>query len=533
MTLQLLQQLVTRQAELRPEQIAVRLQEQTLTYRELEEESNRLARLLQDAGCQKGDRIGFLIPKTPAAVVCILGILKADCIYVPLDTSSPAPRLAKIIAACQPRFILAGGPVTQLLNQLLSDLADQDAISIGWMEQSLPETHDFTIRFSATDLSAYASGSLDYLNTSSDAAHILFTSGSTGTPKGVVITHDNVLHFIAWAVKYFGTRPSDRISSHPPLHFDLSTFDLFGTLSSGAQLHLVSPALNLVPGKLADFIRASELTQWFSVPSVLNFMAKADVVAENDFPTLERLLWCGEAIQTPTLMYWMQRLPHVRFTNLYGPTEATIASSYYTVPQCPTDERDQVPIGTPCDGEGLLVLDDELNQVSPGEIGNLYISGVGLSPGYWQDQEKTDSVFIQRPGTDGTSERIYRTGDLARVSEDGLFWFLGRADTQIKSRGYRIELGEIETALHALQLTEECAVVAINTSNFEGVTICCAFVPPPQEEITPARLRTELSRVLPAYMLPTRWQQYARLPQNANGKIDRKVLKESFQAEAA
>jgi len=529
--IQLLQQLVTEQAERRPGQVAIIYKQERMTYGALEEDSNRLARLLKEAGCRKGDRVCFLIPKTPAAIVTILGILKADCVYVPLDTSSPAPRLEKIIDACEPRFIVAGGPVGSLLDGLMAEERRRAATAVGWMGAGKLEGSNFKAGFSREDLLSYTSAPLEYQNSFDDAAHILFTSGSTGVPKGVVITHANVIYFINWAVKYFDTKPSDKISSHPPLHFDLSTFDIYGTLGSGAQLHIVPTELNLLPHKLAEFIRASELTQWFSVPSVLNFMAKADVVKADDFPALERLLWCGEVFPTPPLIHWMQRLPHVKFTNLYGPTEATIASSYYTVPQCPDDERAQIPIGAPCDGEGLLVLDEELKSTPPGEIGDLYIGGVGLSPGYWRDSEKTNAVFIQRPGGSGHDDRIYKTGDLAKVGDDGLVYYLGRADSQIKSRGYRIELGEIETALNALNLTGECAIVAINTEGFEGVTICCAYVPLKDVDAAPAKLRAELSKVLPSYMLPARWMQFDRLPKNANGKIDRPALRGNFQQE--
>src|SRR6266540_3793351 len=142
------------------------------------------------------------------------------------------------------------------------------------------------------------------------SAHILFTSGSTGAPKGVQITHDNALRFIEWAIGYFGVSAEDRISGHPPLHFDLSTFDIYAALGAGAQLHLVPAELNLLPNKIADFIRRHELTQWFSAPSLLNYMARQDVVAQGDFPTLKRLLWCGEVFPTPALRYWMKRLPH-------------------------------------------------------------------------------------------------------------------------------------------------------------------------------------------------------------------------------
>src|SRR5262249_55411701 len=148
--------------------------------------------------------------------------------------------------------------------------------------------------------------------------------------------------------------------------------------------------------------------------------------------------------------------------NLYGPTEATIASSYYTVPTCPPHDDATIPIGVACGGEELLVLDDDLRPTPPGEVGNLFIGGAGLSPGYWRDEQKTREVFLPRPGGSDPTERIYKTGDLAKLGEDGLVYFLGRADSQIKSRGYRIELGETETALSALGLLRECAVVAIN-----------------------------------------------------------------------
>jgi amino acid adenylation domain-containing protein len=343
-----------------------------------------------------------------------------------------------------------------------------------------------------------------------------------------MITHASVTHFIRWAAGYFGTAPTDRISQHPPLHFDLSTFDIFGTLSAGAELHLVPPELNLLPPTLAQFIRKARLTQWFSVPSVLNLMAKFDAIGQDDFPSLRRVLWCGEAIPTPTLIHWMRRLPHVRFTNLYGPTEATIASSYHTLATCPADEREPIPIGRACDGEELLVLDAQLRPASPGETGDLYIRGPGLSPGYWRDPDKTRGVFLPCPGGAGPQDRIYKTGDLARREPDGLYYFLGRADTQIKSRGYRIELGEVEAALHSLPDLRESAVVAIQSDGFEGWLICCAYVPASASGASPTALRKRLSALLPSYMLPARWLRCEALPKNDNGKIDRPRLRDDF-----
>src|SRR2546427_1793855 len=528
-----LQDWVTRAAESDPDARAVIGRDECLTYGELETLSNQLSRVIKDAGCVRGDRVCLLMPKSPAAIAAILGIYKADCMFVPLDPSGPATRLARIVTSCGSRYILAGGAVVRVLEELVADPVLDGPPAVGWLAAD-PPTGGFTARFDLDDVRKYPSDAVDCRNTRSDAAHILFTSGSSGNPKGVVITHANVIRFVEWARRYFDLRSSDRISSHSPLHFDLSTFDVFGAFAAGGELHLVPPELNLVPQKLAEFIRSSALTQWFSVPAILNYLSKFDVVRPNDFPALKRLIWCGEVFPTPALVYWMTRLPHVAFTNLYGPTEATIASSYYTVPECPPDPSAEVPIGTECDGEELLVLNDRLEPVPNGEIGDLYIRGVGLSPGYWRDPERTAAAFLQNPRALDPIDRLYKTGDLARIGrDDGLIYFLGRADSQIKSRGYRIELGEIEAALNAIGRLQEAAVVGIPSGGFEGALIACAYALLPGRDVSPADLRKALSALLPTYMIPSRWLASASLPQNANGKIDRRALRERFQAHEA
>jgi amino acid adenylation domain-containing protein len=528
---QLISQYVTRQAERRPDAVALVYEDERLTYGQLEEESNRLARLLAESGCSRGDRVSIFQPKRPAAIVSMLATLKADCAYVPIDVSSPAPRIAKILDAADPRIVLVDPGSAGLLDDTLGEVSLTEKPLVGSVGDGPLAGERFEAEFSQPDWAGFGSEPVDTANGPGDPAHLLFTSGSTGAPKGVVIKHENVVAFVEWATSYFGTKETDRVSGHPPLHFDLSTFDIYGTFLAGAELHLVPASLNLIPQKLADFIRRSELTQWFAVPSIFTFMAKFDAVEQDDFPTVERIIWCGEVLPTPILVHWMKRVPHATYTNLYGPTEATIASSYYAVPELPASETDPIPIGVACEGEELLVLDAELQPVEPGEVGDLYIAGVGLSPGYWLDEEKTAAAFLPDPRN--PQRRIYKTGDLARMTPDGLFHFLGRADSQIKSRGYRIELGEIETALSSVTELAESAVVGVDVGGFEGTAICCAYAPAEGETIQPADVRKRLQAVLPTYMLPSRWHVLDVLPKNVNGKIDRRRLREHFEQEAA
>lgn len=530
----LLQHWLTEQAMKQPGALAVQRLDRGKSYEELETQSNQLAHILKEAGCRRGDRVCFLMPKCPEAVISIMGILKADCVYVPLDWESPAIRTAKIVKKSQPSCILAAGDVQNVLVDLNKELGDPARdILLGWLDSENDPGEHLDPAFSFDDVMTAPGTRPEYRNGPEDAAHLLFTSGSTGEPKGVITKHSNDIFFVEWAVSYFGIESSDRLSSHTPMHFDLSTLDIYGTLATGAQLHMIPAGYNLIPGNLARFIREYELTQWFSVPSILNYMSKFDVIIQDDFPSLKRLIWCGEVFPVPALRYWMERLPHVMFTNLYGPTETTVASSYYTVPEVPENNSTEIPIGRSCEGEQLHILDEDLNPVPPGETGELYISGVGVSRGYWDDPERTIEVFITDPSSNGKEKTIYKTGDLAHIGNDGLCYFHGRKDSQIKSRGYRIELGEIESALNSLQLTLECAVVAVPTDGFEGQAICCAYVPPADEQVDISRLTKELKNLLPGYMIPHLWESYSILPKNKNGKINRKEIKNRFQHDKA
>jgi amino acid adenylation domain-containing protein len=517
------------QAQLRPDATALVLGDERVSYGELDERSNRLANLLRAHGADRGDRIGILMPKRPDALVCIVAALKADCVYVPYDPDSPAPRLAKILEASRPRWVLTVPESATLLDESLALIPEGSGPLVMSLTPEAVGGTRFESSLTRADWDAADTRQPSTANVPDDPAYVLFTSGSTGTPKGVVITHRNVLAYSDWFIEHCGVVPGDRHSLHPPLHFDLSTGDIYGTICAGAELHFVPPAANLLPQKLAQLIRSSRLNQWISVPSIMNYMAKFDVIEHGDFPELKRVLWCGEVLPTKTLMHWMERLPHARFTNMYGPTEATCASTYFDILERPDDPTTPIPIGTPCTGEDVLVLDDEMTPVPDNEIGELYIAGVGVSPGYWEDPEKTAAAFVPSPFASGENpETIYKTGDLGLRDGDGILHYVGRADTQIKSRGYRVELGEIEAALSSLEGLRESAVVAVPTDGFEGHAICCAYAVPPESDLVPAELRSRLGALIPKYMLPSHWHVMEALPKNANGKVDRPWLKEHF-----
>jgi amino acid adenylation domain-containing protein len=488
-----------------------------ITYAELEHRANQLARVLIERGLRRGDRACLLQPKSPAAIISMLAILKAGAMYVPLDVASPATRLLAIIAAAEPRFVLASAPTSHLARAL-----DVDC-EFGTVEGRLQGAV-----FGPDEIRRASGDPLAARSSPQDAAHLLFTSGSTGTPKGVVITHAMVSAFLKWALSYFGHKPGDRVSGHPPLHFDLSTFDIYGTLASGGELHLAPPDL-LTPDDLAQYIRDAALTQWFSVPSTFTYMMRGEAVRHGDFESLERIIWCGEVLPPTVLAHWMSRVPAATYTNLYGPTETTIASTFHRVAHLPSDLDAPIPIGTPCGGESVSVLGDELRRVGTDEIGELCIDGDGVSPGYWRDPEKTKEVFVVEPLS---GRRLYRTGDLGRCDSAGILHYVGRTDSQIKSRGYRIELGEIETALSTVHGIGECAVVGVASNGFEGTAICCAWAPLGDAELDVAKLRRALAKRVPAYMLPSKWQRFEELPKNVSEKVDRRWLKEMFHEDS-
>jgi amino acid adenylation domain-containing protein len=426
-----------------------------------------------------------------------------------------------MIKACGIRWMLAGGDIDTLLADIV--VAEPTRrLAIGWLDHDEPRS--VSVEFRVDDLSVYSADPVRVRNRSFHPAHVVFTSGTTA-PRGVVMTHRNVMHTIEWATRYFGLEAGDRVSCHSPLHLDLSLVDLFSAAAVGAELHLVPPLVSVLPNNLATFIRASAITHWSSVPSVLSHMAQFDLVG--DFPALKQVAWVGDSLSRSSLMHWTTRLPHVRFTRLYGSTESGIVSAAYAVPARAEDVPSSIPIGTACTGQELVVLGASLDVIAAGEVGDLYIGGGGVARGYWDDLARTNAAFVRHPVN--PQQRLFRTGDRARMDATGMVHLEGRRDGQIKTRGYRVELAEIESALSSIDDVKDSAIVALDHRGLDGALICCAYVPKAARSCNPITLRRQLSQLVPSYMLPVHWMPSDSLPVGGNGKVDRLRLKSLFE----
>jgi amino acid adenylation domain-containing protein len=519
-----LHEYVARAARERPRARAVVGEDRSLTYGEIESYSNRLAGVLRAHGCERGDRVGVLMPKSATAVATFIAVLKAGCAYVPLDPDGPNVRTAEMLRQCEPRVLLAGGCDASVVEHLVSKNAS-DNMLVGWLGDGHPPEGT-----ALTDADVEDAPDEEPPNAVApdDLAYILFTSGTTGKPKGVPITHANVRAFIEWAVSYFELGPDDRLSGHAALTFDLSTFDIYATFAAGAELHHVPKRALLIPHEIAALIEERRLTLWVSVPSQLAQVARFNALAGRDLSSLRHVAWCGDVLPPPVLMHWKERLPAVVFTNLYGPTEATVASSYFRVPDDYTEADGAIPIGFACPGESLHVLDENLQPTRDDEIGDIYIGGVGLSPGYWRKPDRTRLAFLQalpqNGNGNGRAHRLYKTGDRGRRRRDGAVVFLGRADSQIKTGGYRVEPAEVEQAICKLREIAACAVVPVMVGDIAGNAIGCAYVPKNGTPIRTGDLKKLLADDLPSYMVPTRWLVLSELPTDGRGKIDRPRL---------
>jgi amino acid adenylation domain-containing protein len=504
--------------ERHPGRVAVVDGGRTLTYLELDAAANRLAGLLRELGVARGDRVGLYLEKSAESLIGIFGILRAGATYVPLDPSAPVARLAGIARDADVRHLITGVERAECWNGLREGGARLEALIVPNGSDGEVEAPAGVRLVTSTELQGRPADPPGGARSEDDLAYILYTSGSTGTPKGVMLSHRNALAFVDWGVDEFGVRETDVLSSHAPLHFDLSVFDVFAATQTGAAVVLVPAELALFPIQLARWIRDAGITVWYSVPSVLTMLALRGKLDEISPPALRTILFAGEVFPTKYLHRLMGLLPGVRFANLFGPTETNVCT-WYEVPRWTGEPPPSIPIGRPIADVEVYAVTDEGEVSAPGEVGELYVRGPTVMHGYWGDTERTSRVLLQ--ADDGSGERVYMTGDLARLDEDGDWIFLGRRDAQIKSRGYRIELGDIEVALNLHPAVAECAAVAVPD---ELVTNRIKAFVVVHRTVDPSELVDFCLERIPRYMVPELFEFRSELPRTSTGKIDRQAL---------
>ncbi len=519
MTETLVHDLVPAAAARFPDRVAIVDGDRSITYAELEETTNRVARLLAANGVAHGDRVGLYLDKSLEALVGIYGVMKAGATYVPLDPGAPPARLGGIAADAGLRCLVTSVGKAGEWTALADAGAPLDTLLVLDADGGDVEAPTGVVALTAAALDEHPPEPIEGLpRSSSDLAYILYTSGSTGVPKGVMLSHLNAMAFVDWAVDEFGVTENDRLSSHAPLHFDLSVFDLYAAARAGAAVVLVPGQLALFPVELGRWIRDAEITVWYSVPSILTLLVLRGKLAETDLPELRTILFAGEVFPTKYLHGLVQELPNVRFANLFGPTETNVCT-WYEVPRWDGEPPPAIPIGKQIAGVETFAVGDDGTVLADGEVGELYVRGPTVMQGYWGDGERTAATLLSDWG--GGAYPTYRTGDLAHRDANGDWIFLGRRDSQIKSRGYRIELGDIEATLNQHPAVEECAVVAVPD---ELVTNRIKAYIVGRADVTDDELTRFCSERLPRYMAPEIYEHRDELPRSSTGKIDRRAL---------
>jgi amino acid adenylation domain-containing protein len=513
-----------------PERVAVVDGERTVTYAELDATANRLAHLLAECGVRHGDRVGLYLEKSLEAVTGIYGILKAGATYVPLDPGAPPARLGIIARDAGLRCLVTGREKADEWAALVAEGAPVETLVVLNAVDDEASGPDGVRVFTSDALAAHPSHAPSEVpRSTSDLAYVLYTSGSTGMPKGVMLSHLNAMAFVDWGVAEFSVTEHDRLSSHAPLHFDLSVFDLYAAARAGAAVVIVPAQLALFPVELARWIRDVGITVWYSVPSILTLLVLRGKLAEVDLPALRTILFAGEVFPTKHLHRLMDLLPRVRFANLFGPTETNVCT-WYEVPRWSGEPPASIPIGKAITGVDVFAVREDGTIAPRGEVGELYVRGPTVMQGYWGDAERTARTLLTGWGGETGGFPVYRTGDLAHVDANGDWIFLGRRDSQIKSRGYRIELGDIEAALNQHPGVVECAVVAIPD---EIVTNRIKAFVVRRSDAGDDELNRFLGERLPRYMAPELYEFRSDLPRSSTGKIDRRALADQALSTAA
>ncbi|WP_435244834.1 non-ribosomal peptide synthase/polyketide synthase [Streptomyces sioyaensis] len=485
------------QAARTPDAPAVVAGADRLTYRELNERANRLARLLIAAGAGPERFVALALPRTADLMVALLAVLKSGAAYLPVDPTYPAERIAFLFDDIGPDIVLT---TTDLAGRLPEGPATRFVLDDAGTARRLAER-------SAADLGdAEQAGAL----LPAHPAYVIHTSGSTGLPKGVVVTHDSVVALADWAAAEFGDRGLSHVVASTSLNFDVSVFEMICPLLSGGCVELVGDLLALAERRgpwTAGLLSA--------VPSALGRLLAEDTVQV----TADTVVLAGEGLAARTVAEVRAAVPGCRVVNIYGPTEATV---YATAWHCDPDDPDRTPpIGSPVTGARAYVLDPRLKPVPVGVPGELYLAGTGVARGYFARPGLTARRFLADPfGPAG--ERMYRTGDLVRWDAEGELEYLGRTDDQVKVRGFRIELGEVEAALARHPEVAEAAARVVETDGHKrlvGYAVGRGAASP-----DPAALRAFLAQSLPDHLVPAVVVPLARLPLGATGKLDRRAL---------
>ncbi|MFE7577247.1 amino acid adenylation domain-containing protein [Streptomyces sp. NPDC057521] len=486
--------LIAEQIARTPDATAVTADDGSLTYAGLDAAADRIAARLVAAGTGPGDVVAVGAERSLELVAALLAVLRTGACYTPLDVEYPPERLAFMLEDSGARVLLTQRdiPVPEGCKATVLHLEDDGDLSRG----------------SAPTMS---------VPTPDDPAYLIYTSGSTGRPKGVPNTHRAIVNRLLWMQRSYPIGPEDSVLQKTPAGFDVSVWEFFWPLMTGARLVLARPGGQKDAAYLSELIRSAPVTVAHFVPSMLPLFLAEEGAGR--CTALRRVVCSGEALPPDTARAFREALPGCALANLYGPTEAAVDVSAW---EC-EGPLDVVPIGFPVDNIRLYVLDRALRPVPPGAPGEIHIAGTGVALGYHRRPGLTASRFVPDPyGPPGS--RLYRTGDLGRRRPDGALEHLGRIDQQVKLRGLRIEPGEIEAALRALPPVSEAAVVV--REDTPGDKRLAAYLVTADEEPTPdpQDLRTALKQVLPDYMVPASFTALPALPLTPNGKLDRRGL---------
>ncbi|MGU3221404.1 non-ribosomal peptide synthase/polyketide synthase [Pseudomonas aeruginosa] len=479
------------QVERTPTAPALAFGEERLDYAELNRRANRLAHALIERGVGADRLVGVAMERSIEMVVALMAILKAGGAYVPVDPEYPEERQAYMLEDSGVQLLLSQShlklPLAQGVQRIDLDQAD------AWLENHAENNPGIELN-------------------GENLAYVIYTSGSTGKPKGAGNRHSALSNRLCWMQQAYGLGVGDTVLQKTPFSFDVSVWEFFWPLMSGARLVVAAPGDHRDPAKLVALINREGVDTLHFVPSMLQaFLQDEDVVS---CTSLKRIVCSGEALPADAQQQVFAKLPQAGLYNLYGPTEAAIDVTHWT---CVEEGKDAVPIGRPIANLACYILDGNLEPVPVGVLGELYLAGRGLARGYHQRPGLTAERFVASPFVAG--ERMYRTGDLARYRADGVIEYAGRIDHQVKLRGLRIELGEIEARLLEHPWVREAAVLAVDGRQLVGYVVLESEGGDWREV-----LAAHLAASLPEYMVPAQWLALERMPLSPNGKLDRKAL---------